>query len=160
MDNINGASIDVRLHDEVMVEKYVQQFNGIVDLSNKEAPAMESSIINKGGFVLKPQQFILASTVEVFNLPDDIACEFKLKSSAARAGLNHCLSGWADPSWSGSRLTLELKNELQYHSLLLKPGMKIGQMVFFRCHPVPMDHSYATVGRYNNTMNTTSSKGV
>jgi len=94
LENVNGASIDVRLHTEIMVEQYVQQYHSIVELSKKESPSLLSVDISDKGFVLKPGQFILAATVEFFNLPSDIACEFKLKSSLARAGLNHHLAGW------------------------------------------------------------------
>lgn len=160
LENVNGASIDVRLHTEIIVEQYVQQYHSIVELSKKESPTLSAVDISEKGFVLKPSQFILAATVELFNLPNDIACEFKLKSSLARAGLNHHLAGWCDPCWSNSRLTLELKNNLQHHSLLLVPNMKIGQMVFYRCKPVPEEHSYAVKGRYNNTVEVTASKGV
>lgn len=35
-------------------------------------------------FLLMPGEFILAQSVEVFNLPDDLSAEYKLKSSMAR----------------------------------------------------------------------------
>jgi len=157
---VNGASIDVRLGDTVMVEKISHGIEQIIDLSQKEELNMILTVIPENGLVLKPNQFILASTVEEFNLPNDIASEFKLKSSIARAGLNHLLAGFADPGWHNSKLTLELKNDCEYHSLLLKAGMKIGQMIFYRVKPVPDQHSYAVKGRYNNTTEVTGSKGV
>lgn len=157
---VNGASIDVRLDDTVMVENVSHGVERIIDLSQKEELSMILTTIPENGLVFKPNQFILASTVEEFNLPNDIACEFKLKSSIARAGLNHLLAGYADPGWHNSKLTLELKNNCEYHSLLLKAGMKIGQMIFYRVKPVPEQHSYAVKGRYNNTTEVTGSKGV
>ena len=54
-----------------------------------------------------------------------------------------------DPTWHGSVLTLELKNLTQYHTIILKPGDAIGQMIFRRMQPVSASHSYANVGRYN-----------
>jgi deoxycytidine triphosphate deaminase len=66
----------------------------------------------------------------------------------------------ADPRWHNSKLTLELKNELSHHQILLKTGMKIGQIIFYRVTPVPEEHSYAVKGRYNNTTEVTASKGV
>jgi len=91
----------------------------------------------------------LAETLELFNLPDDISCQFVLKSSRARSGLNHLLAGWCDPGWHGSKLTLELKNERLHHALPLWPGLKIGQMVFHQMSSVPLK-SYAVTGNYNN----------
>lgn len=158
-ENVNGASIDLTLSDLILVE--VQQpIHYFISLKEKQSPIMEEIKISDDGFPLMPGEFILASTQETFNLPNNIAAEFKLKSSVARAGLNHCLAGFADPGWNNSRLTLELKNELRNHVLLLKTGMKIGQMIFYRVHPVPEQHSYAVKGRYNNTTTVTASKGV
>lgn len=159
VENINGASIDLTLDNLLLIEKehVIEQ---TVDLSIKKFPDMIPLVMTDHGFAMKPGQFILASTQETFNLPNDIAAEFKLKSSIARGGLNHCLAGFADPRWFGSKLTLELKNELQYNQLVLKPGMKIGQIIFYRVTPVPEEHSYAVKGRYNNTTEVTASKGV
>ena len=159
LENINGASIDVTLDDTLLLEKH-HAIEPTIDLSRKQAPEMCALKLSESGFSLPPGHFVLASTRETFNLPNDIAAEFKLKSSVARAGLNHCLAGFCDPSWSNSKLTLELKNELQYHELLLKPGMKIGQILFYRVTPVPTEHSYAVKGHYNNTLTVTESKGV
>lgn len=158
-DNINGASIDLTLDSLILVERN-QVIKSTIDLSQKRFPEMIPLTMSEYGFILEPQQFILASTQEVFNLPNNIAAEFKLKSSVARAGLNHCLAGFADPGWHDSKLTLELFNCLSHNSLLLKPGMKIGQMIFYRVNEVPESNSYSIKGRYNNTMQTTSSKGV
>ena len=157
--NINGASIDVTLDRTLLLEKH-HAIEPTIDLSRKQAPEMCSFLMSESGFSLPPGHFVLANTRETFNLPNDIAAEFKLKSSVARAGLNHCLAGFCDPLWSNSKLTLELKNELQYHELLLKPGMKIGQVLFYRVTPVPTEHSYAVKGHYNNTLTVTESKGV
>lgn len=157
-ENINGASIDLTLANQVLVE--TDSLPKFISLKDKQTPRMEIVEIQEYGFPLMPGDFILASTQETFHLPNDIAAEFKLKSSVARAGLNHCLAGFADPGWNNARLTLELKNELKYHTLLLKPGIKIGQMIFYRVKPVPEQHSYAIKGRYNNTITVAASRGV
>ena len=101
---------------------------------------------------LEPNQFILAQTVEMFNLPLDISAEYKLKSSMARIGLEHLNAGWADAGWHGSVLTLELKNISQCQRIRIRPGDAIGQIVFFRHKPVPYEKSYAARGRYNKDM--------
>jgi len=157
---VNGASIDVRLDQHVLIEREYVYSYPVVDLSAKESPDMIGFDIPESGLLLSPGQCMLAATMEVFNLPNDIVCEFKLKSSIARCFLNCMLATWCDPCWYNSRLTLELKNDCQYHTLLLRAGMKIGQMIFDRVEPVPEQHSYAVKGRYNNTMKVTVSKGV
>lgn len=160
MDQVNAASIDLHLGDTLLVEKF-NDFFGEVDLSKKESPSMTGVKTRADGlWWLDPGQFALADTREVFYLPDSLACEFKLKSSLARAGLNHVLAGWADPGFREATLTLELINALQAHALGLKPGMKIGQMVFWRGETVPPQQSYANRGRYNGQRGATESKGV
>ena len=42
-------------------------------------------------FMLQPGEICLAETLELFNLPNDISCQFVLKSSRARDGLITCL---------------------------------------------------------------------
>lgn len=159
-DQVNAASIDLHLGDTLLVESYGNRHIS-VDLSKKQKPAMETiPKCENGMWWLRPGEFALAETREVFNLPDWIACEFKLKSSLARAGLNHVLAGWADPGFNDATLTLELMNCLQRNSLGLKPGMKIGQMVFWQGERVPADSSYAVLGRYNGQRGATESKGV
>ena len=158
-ENINGASIDITLDNTIMVEHEVSYSS--VDLMRKDTLSMlDYKIKEFDTYILESGQFILASSCETFNLPDNIACEYKLKSSLARCGLQHMLAGWCDPGWVNSKLTLEFKNVTQYHDLILRPGMKIGQMVFFECDPVPSEESYAVKGQYNNQGGATGSKGL
>ena len=154
---INGASIDVTLGRYLMVEDLR---GGRVDLSVKQAPNMRKHDLFKEPYNLRPGEFVLAQTREVFHLPNDIAFEFKLKSSLARAGLNHLLAGFADPGWNGSVLTLEYQNVLRNHDIVLRYGIPAGQCVFYRGEPVPKERSYATVGQYNGDVEVTASKGV
>lgn len=149
--NINGTSIDVHLGEEIIIETCVDHNRlQVIDLEKREPYPHQRFTMLEDGYYLAPGEFILAHTQEVFNLPNNISCEFKLKSSGARSGLENSLATWCDPSWHGSALTLELKNMLRYTHLLLKPGIPIGQMIFFRSTPVPELKGYATRGRYNN----------
>jgi dCTP deaminase len=156
-ENINGASIDVRLGNRIMLEKHYEEYRTI-DLSKRESVGFSTITMNEDGFLLHPGDFILAETIEIFNLPDNIACQFVLKSSMARAGLEHLQAGWCDPVWNGSVLTMELKNITEYHKLRIKPGMEIGQMVFWKCAPVPKDKSYAVRGAYNGIKTAVASR--
>jgi len=158
-EHINGASIDITIGDRILVEENTMR-GSVIDLKEKESLNMKEVIIGEQGYILLPDDFILATSVETFNLPDNIAAEYKLKSSLARSGLQHLMAGWCDPGWNNSKLTLELTNVTQYHGLLIKPGMKIGQMVFFACEPVPSDQSYAVKGQYNSQETVTANKGV
>ena len=145
---VNPASLDLRLGDTIMVES-------AENLDMRELSIAGNTAENP--YELKPGQFILAQTIEVFNMPENIAGLFFLKSSRAREGYENLHAGYADPGWHGSVLTLELKNSRQLLPLPLYPGMKIGQMVFFRMSQKPV-LSYAKVGHYNQDLSTTGSK--
>jgi dCTP deaminase len=54
-------------------------------------------------------------------------------------------------------LTLELKNARQLQSLPIYPGLKIGQMVFWRMSTKPAI-SYAVTGSYNGDKLVAASK--
>lgn len=148
-DQINGASIDLTLGNVFYVEDLARPRP--IDLAAKESVPMHRFTVEPGGkLTLAPGQFCLAQTEQVFNLPEDIAAYFKLKSTLGRSGLGHALAGFADPTWNGSVLTLEYKNDLEVHPLVLTPGMKCGQMIFLRGEgEIPPERCYATVGQYN-----------
>lgn len=153
-EQINGASIDLTLADGFMKEAPSQ---GIVRLGAKQTPEMMTF---NGQLILAPGEFALAATEQIFDLPNNIAAIYVLKSSMARAGLNHLNAGYCDPGWNGSALTMEFHNTLHYHTLALEPGDKCGQMYFFRGEVVPELASYAVKGQYNNSIKVQQSKGV
>lgn len=163
-DHINAASIDITLGSKLLIEDRTEGYKykghpDVVSLRNRDSlKVTEWNLITQGPYVLKPGEFILAHSVEVFNLPNNIAAEYKLKSSLARVGLDHLNAGWCDPGWHGSTLTLELRNLTTYHFLKLEYGIKIGQMVFFKCAPVPEEASYATKGSYNGDVGVQGAK--
>lgn len=150
-ENINGASIDITLAREIKVEQWNDYGYTVVDFKKREPLSMSPRTISaEHGFLLGPAEFILAASEQIFHLPANIAMELKLKSSAARVGLEHLGAGWADPTWHHSALTLELVNCTKWHAICLRPGDRIAQVVFFRCEPVPDGASYRRKGRYNN----------
>ena len=82
-------------------------------------------------FILHPGEFVLGSTFEQVTLPDDVAARLEGKSSLGRLGLlTHSTAGFIDPGFSG-HVTLELSNVATL-PIKLWPGMKIGQLCFFR----------------------------
>ena len=93
-------------------------------------------------FVLHPGEFVLGATYEVITLPDDIAARLEGKSSLGRLGLlTHSTAGFIDPGFSG-HVTLELSNVATL-PITLWPGMKIGQLCFFRLTS-PAEHAYGS----------------
>lgn len=158
-ENVNGTSIDVRLDRTILVELEKKEL-GIVDPSLKQTHETITIDMSDSGYLMLPGQCVLANTIETFNLPLDISCQVVLKSSIGRVFLNHMMAGFGDPGWNNAKMTLELKNELQYHAILIKPNMLIAQIKFYRSEPVPENRSYKVRGRYNNTTTVTTSKGV
>ena len=98
-------------------------------------------------FILHPGEFVLGSTYEQVTLPDDVAARLEGKSSLGRLGLlTHSTAGFIDPGFSG-HVTLELSNVATL-PIKLWPGMKIGQLCFFRLSS-PTENPYGT-GPYSN----------
>lgn len=127
-DLIQPASIDVRLGPEFL--------NPRTDLDpidpSCQEPLIQSSYIRPGTFfTIEPEMLVLASTVERVHLPPDVVATFEGKSSLGRLGLGtHVTAGFIDPGFKGE-ITIELHNVAPY-TILLWPGMKIGQICFMR----------------------------
>lgn len=149
-DQINASSIDIRLGNDMIIERSNERYS-VVDPKARTNFPQETIRIGDGHYYdLAPGEFVLAHSQEVFNLPNNISAEFRLKSSGARSGLNNLFACHCDSGWSGSTLTLELHNVLRYTYIRLTPGMFIGQMLFHKHTEVPEDRSYAARGRYMN----------
>jgi dCTP deaminase len=110
-------------------------------------------------FILHPGEFVLGSTYEVISLPDDVAARLEGKSSLGRLGLlTHSTAGFIDPGFSG-HVTLELSNVATL-PIKLWPGMKIGQLCFFRLSS-PSEHPYGSAkygSRYQGQRGPTPSR--
>ncbi|GAB3279005.1 dCTP deaminase [Actinocorallia lasiicapitis] len=138
---VQPCSVDVRLDRFFRVFEnhrypHIDPAEEQVDLTREVASAPGEA------FILHPGEFVLASTYEVFVLPDDVAGRLEGKSSLGRLGLlTHATAGWIDPGFSG-HVTLELSNVATL-PIKLWPGMKIGQMCLFRTSS-PVEHPYGS----------------
>jgi deoxycytidine triphosphate deaminase len=160
--NVNASSIDVRLGAKLLAEtrdpKLPDDELTVLELGQREPLFTEEFDITAEPFLLYPGCFVLAHTLEEFDLPLHLSAEFRLKSSVARMGLGHALAVWCDPGWTGSTLTLELHNLTREHVISLRAGDKVGQVVFHRHDPVPRERSYAIRGHYNGDKTATATK--
>ena len=132
---VNAASIDIRIGNTILVE---EQADGVVDIDAKENLKWKEIEIPEDGIVITPGQFFLAHSVEEFNL---------------------LMAGWADAGFNKSKLTFEFHNVTKHHSLRVRKGMRVGQMIFSQHSPAG-DDSYAVKGRYNSSDSVVASKGV
>ena len=155
---LQPASIDVRLdrwfrlfdnHRYAVIDpsKEQDQLTRLVDVGPNEP------------FVLHPGEFVLGATYERVTLPEDIAARLEGKSSLGRLGLlTHSTAGFIDPGFTG-HVTLELSNTATM-PILLWPGMKVGQLCFFRLSS-PAQAPYgqgATGSRYQGQRGPTASR--
>lgn len=138
---VQPSSIDVRL------DKFFRLFDNhkypVIDPA-KDQPELTRlvEVDPDDGFVLHPGEFVLGSTLETVSLPDDLAARVEGKSSLGRLGLlTHATAGFVDPGFSG-HVTLELSNVATL-PIILWPGMKIGQLCFFRLSS-PAENPYGS----------------
>lgn len=83
----------------------------------------------KDGVHLKSGEFRISSTIEHFDMPNDVMAIVHDKSTWARCGLS-VFNTVIEPGWRGF-LTLELVNH-SYRPLEIEAGMPIAQIVFHR----------------------------
>ncbi|HEY3505468.1 MAG TPA: dCTP deaminase [Actinocatenispora sp.] len=127
---VQPSSVDVRL------DRWFRVFNNsrythIDPAQQQDDLTSLREVKDDEPFVLHPSEFVLASTLEIVTLPDDLAGRLEGKSSLGRLGLlTHSTAGFIDPGFSG-HVTLELSNVANL-PIMLWPGMKIGQLCLFR----------------------------
>ena len=107
--DIRPAGIRLHLGTELLIPSEGK----IVDLLAEEEVPFEKIPIPEEGFLLKPNQFVLASTYEKFQVPRSIICHIDGRSTVARVGLSiHCTSGIIDGNFEEARtVVLEIKNQ-------------------------------------------------
>src|SRR3989338_7316073 len=100
-------------------------------------------------FVLKPGDFVLATTHEYFHFGPTLHGMLQGKSSWARVGLYVESAGLFDSGFEGVAV-VELTNQGKAH-LILKAGEPIAQMIFQR--NLPVWKSYKHKGHYQGQRN-------
>ena len=121
-EQIQPASVDIRLGNTFSVVDDTP--SGIITLGNK----IEYKSIVTDTYLILPGQFVLATTMEYFELPDDLTAFVEGRSSLGRMGLFIQNAGWVDPGFKGE-ITLELYNANRC-AIELKAGRRVGQLVF------------------------------
>jgi dCTP deaminase len=127
---VQPASVDVRLGNEFRVMRNSRLTH--IDPFEPQQKLMDTVTVPNGEpFVLHPGEFALGHTAEIIGCPDDIVGIVNGKSSLGRLGIQvHATAGFIDPGFRGT-VVLELSNVANL-PILLRPGMKIAQMVFQR----------------------------
>ncbi len=119
---IQPASVDIRLGNTFSVVEAGS--NAILRMDTK----VQYRNIASERFLLLPGQFVLATTMEYFRLPDNMTAFVEGRSSIGRLGLFIQNAGWVDPGFEGE-ITLELFNASSC-AIELQAGRRVGQLVF------------------------------
>lgn len=119
---IQPASVDIRLGNTFsMIEDSPA---GVITMDQE----ITYRTLQSDTYVLLPGQFILATTMEYFVLPNDLTAFVEGRSSLGRMGLFIQNAGWVDPGFQGE-ITLELFNANRC-AIKLQTGRRVGQLVF------------------------------
>ena len=119
---VQPASVDIRLGNTFSIVE--DSSTGIISLENE----IQYKTIKTDTYILLPGQFVLATTMEYFELPDNLTAFVEGRSSLGRMGLFIQNAGWVDPGFKGE-ITLELYNANRC-AIELKAGRRVGQLVF------------------------------
>lgn len=126
--NIRPTGIRLHLGKEILIPKN----NQTLDLAGNEGAKFDSLDIPAYGFMLKPGDFILASSYERILVPRNIVCQLEGRSTVARLGLSiHCTSGIIDGNFEEPRsIVYEIKNNGPL-SLMLKEKLAVAMLIFY-----------------------------
>ena len=130
-EQIQPASIDIRLGNTFSVVEDTS--TGIINLENE----IKYKTITTDSYILLPNQFVLATTMEYFDLPNDLTAFVEGRSSLGRMGLFIQNAGWVDPGFKGE-ITLELYNANRC-AIELKAGRRVGQLVFAKMDEIALN---------------------
>jgi len=144
---IQPASVDIRLSNTFSIVE--DSSTGIISMERK----IDYKTMETDTYILLPGQFVLATTMEYFALPDDLTAVVEGRSSLGRMGLFIQNAGWVDPGFCGE-ITLELYNANRC-AIELKAGRRVGQLVFAKMDAHAL-HPYH--GKYQGQKGATGSR--
>lgn len=121
-EQVQPASVDVRLGNTFSVVD--DRDSRIITLDKK----IKYKTIISDSYLILPGQFVLATTMEYFELPNNLTAFVEGRSSLGRMGLFIQNAGWVDPGFKGE-ITLELFNANRC-AIELQSGRRVGQLVF------------------------------
>jgi dCTP deaminase len=156
---IQPASIDLRLGYDFQTFNHTQQ--ALIDPADPESFSHLTNLVRlKEGerFIVHPGEFVLATTLEHVEIPDDLVARLEGRSSIGRLGIViHSTAGYIDPGFRGA-ITLEISN-LGRIAVALYPGMRICQMAFEEMSsPVSEGYGMKRTAKYQGQQTTTVSR--
>ena len=127
---LGSCSVDLRLGRSFRVFEH-SRF-AYIDPHDKRLSDEITKIVEvkeKEPFILQPADFVLATTIESFTLPDYLLARLEGRSSLGRLGIVvHSTASIFEPGWQG-KVVMELGN-LGRMPVALYPGMRICALTF------------------------------
>lgn len=130
-EQVQPASVDIRLGNTFSIVE--DSSKGIITLENE----IKYKTLKSDTYVLMPNQFVLATTMEYIDLPNNLTAFVEGRSSLGRMGLFIQNAGWVDPGFKGE-ITLELYNANRC-AIELKAGRRVGQLVFAQMDEIALN---------------------
>jgi dCTP deaminase len=109
----------------------------------------DTRVIDKNGYEIPPHGFVLANSVERFNIPEDILAVCVGKSTYARCGLVVNVTP-LEPGWNGF-LTLEISNTTNFN-VKIYANEGIAQLLFYKGER-PLTTYADRAGKYQDQTN-------
>ncbi len=157
-EQLGSSSLDLRLGYEFRFFRHRKQaFVDPFDAKTTDGMTEMIKISKKEPYVIHPNEFVLASTLEWVEWTDDIAARVDGRSSLGRLGLViHSTAGHVDAGWKGT-LTLELRN-IGMAPILLYPKMRICQLIFEQLSsPAERPYTMKPGAKYHSKITATDS---
>lgn len=127
---LGSCSVDLRLGTAFRVFEHSKY--PYIDPYDKRFSAdvtREIEVSEKEPFILQPGDFVLAITIESFELPADLLARLEGRSSLGRLGIVvHSTASIFEPGWKG-KIVMELGN-MGRMPVALYPGMRICALTF------------------------------
>lgn len=144
---VQPASVDIRLGSTFSIVE--DSPTGVITMDKE----IQYKTIQSDTYTLLPNQFVLATTMEYFELPDNLTAFVEGRSSLGRMGLFIQNAGWVDPGFRGE-ITLELYNANRC-AIELRAGRRVGQLVFAEMDEAALNPYH---GKYQGQRGATGSR--
>ncbi|MGB9847853.1 MAG: dCTP deaminase [Minisyncoccia bacterium] len=157
-DQIGPASIDLKLGP--VFKSFNIAKHHLLDIKKglpKNDFIIKRRLKNGESYILHPNSFVLAATLEYIKVPDDIVLRVEGKSTLARMGILVHTAGFVDPGFEGT-LTLEISNQSEL-PVALYPGMYICQIaVEYLSSPAEVPYNKRKKSLYSKQKEPTTAK--
>ncbi len=145
---IQPASVDLRLGNHFLLIE--EDENTIISLET--SAKYKEMVVTNGEMIIPPHTFLLATTKETIELPNDLTAFVEGRSSIGRLGLFIQNAGWVDPGFKGE-ITLELYNANKL-PIALPIGRRICQLVIAEVD----QETNGYIGKYAHQKGATASR--